>query len=817
MPGTLGRDAPRAAGGSGTHHDPSLVVRNMVYRLRRRRKETKQGEADAKWKKKTCRKNNRLDEVFCKRKRPGATGKSENARVETPAKKTRPSRRDGNETKTSAKRKYFTTVQIDDETFSVGDDVYTILEEGFELVEEGDVCQICGKHERDEEVLLECDRCSRGFHLHCLDPPLDSVPEDEWLCPTCSKDEEIDLKMQRYGQNTARMHFLNGRLGVCRIEALYQHQSDMTFGFIARWYYLPEDTHTGRQKHHGAREIFISRHVDENDASSLVRPCKVYAPEKFQRCCHEDDDVYMCEYEYDPAWQRFRRYREDDEEWFAEDEYRPMGLVDTSEDEDEDFKPLQECPGLIAAKAKGKRASNAANVHRGRREGSNQGIGRRQNIRGLGALQIPEAPRRAPRTVLEKARHTLTLAAVPKEMPCRGMEREKIKTFIHESVEMGVRCVGRSLYISGVPGTGKTATVLEVMRSLKKECEDGLIPKFQFVEINGLKLPSPAHAYTRLYEALTGQYLPPAQALDLLEQRFSVLGSRGSNSVTVVLVDELDQLVTRNQSVLYNLFEWPHRQGSRLCVISIANTMDLPERMLPRITSRLGFTRLGFSPYSQQQIQEIVRSRLQGTSAFRPEGIEYASRKVAAVSGDIRRALELCRRAAEVAEATLREQGSLTATSANPAQKGGRGTKQRKDPGIRSVGMREIDTAIKEMFDASHMQLIKNASKQERIFLACACIEARKTGLPEVDIDGVYSRILSTCRLNSEEPLSFTQASTAASRLGAVKLIHCTDGWRHRKRKVSLNVPPDDLVHAFKADEEMPWIYQQISSAIEKD
>lgn len=35
--------------------------------------------------------------------------------------------------------------------------------------------------------------------------------------------------------------------------------------------------------------------------------------------------------------------------------------------------------------------------------------------------------------------------------------------------------------------------------------------------------------------------------------------------------------------VLYNLFEWPTRPGARLAIIGIANTLDLPERLLPRI------------------------------------------------------------------------------------------------------------------------------------------------------------------------------------------------------------------------------------------
>ena len=47
----------------------------------------------------------------------------------------------------------------------------------------------------------------------------------------------------------------------------------------------------------------------------------------------------------------------------------------------------------------------------------------------------------------------------------------------------------------------------------------------------------------------------------------------------VILIDELDALITKKQTLLYNLFDWPCHQNSRLLVIAIANTMDLPERM----------------------------------------------------------------------------------------------------------------------------------------------------------------------------------------------------------------------------------------------
>ena len=51
---------------------------------------------------------------------------------------------------------------------------------------------------------------------------------------------------------------------------------------------------------------------------------------------------------------------------------------------------------------------------------------------------------------------------------------------------------------------------------------------------------------------------------------------------------QLDLLWTRKQHVLYNLFEWPTRRHARLVVLAIANTMDLPERiMMKRVSSRL--------------------------------------------------------------------------------------------------------------------------------------------------------------------------------------------------------------------------------------
>lgn len=62
-----------------------------------------------------------------------------------------------------------------------------------------------------------------------------------------------------------------------------------------------------------------------------------------------------------------------------------------------------------------------------------------------------------------------------------------------------------------------------------------------------MKLASPHQAYSILWHALTGRHTSPARAAQLLERRFSTTSSR--RACTVLVVDELDYLVTRKQTV----------------------------------------------------------------------------------------------------------------------------------------------------------------------------------------------------------------------------------------------------------------------------
>lgn len=78
--------------------------------------------------------------------------------------------------------------------------------------------------------------------------------------------------------------------------------------------------------------------------------------------------------------------------------------------------------------------------------------------------------------VLQEVRQRLHVATTPETLPCREREFSNIYTFIKNKLIDGV---GGCMYISGVPGTGKTATVHAVVRNLQKEMKNEDVPKFK--------------------------------------------------------------------------------------------------------------------------------------------------------------------------------------------------------------------------------------------------------------------------------------------------------------------------------------------------
>ncbi|KAK3176425.1 hypothetical protein OEA41_007748 [Lepraria neglecta] len=333
------------------------------------------------------------------------------------------------------------------------------------------------------------------------------------------------------------------------------------------------------------------------------------------------------------------------------------------------------------------------------------------------------------------ARTTLHVSSVPLTLPCRTTEFSTVYTHLEAAITSGT---GTCIYISGVPGTGKTATVREVVSQLNASVLAEELDDFIFVEINGMKVTEPQQSYSLLWEALRGERVSPSHALRLLEREFDHPSPR--RVPCVVLMDELDQLVTKNQSVMYNFFNWPGLRHSRLIVLAVANTMDLPERTLSnKISSRLGLTRILFPGYTHEQLQEIIRSRLEHVpdNIVDSDAIQFASRKVAAVSGDARRALDICRRAVEMAESeALAADNPLLATPSKSARKKEKKSLENEEaskqkPKTGKVTIATIKQAINEATSSPLQQYFKALPLAAKLFLAALLARTRRSGVNE--------------------------------------------------------------------------------------
>lgn len=95
--------------------------------------------------------------------------------------------------------------------------------------------------------------------------------------------------------------------------------------------------------------------------------------------------------------------------------------------------------------------------------------------------------------------------------------------------------------------------------------------------------------------------------------------------------------------------------------------------------------------------------------------VTLASSQVAALSGDARRCLDICRRATEICE-----------HGAPPGS-----------PGL--VGMGHVMTALDEMFSSCYVAAVRCCSRQEQIFLRAVIAEFRRLGLEEATFSQVHT------------------------------------------------------------------------------
>ena len=377
-----------------------------------------------------------------------------------------------------------------------------------------------------------------------------------------------------------------------------------------RWFYrkkeVPGFANEGGKAFDGSvdeyEEVFESDHIEDLPATSLLAPAILHSCAARTDTCHFDKGMPVLRFHCRRFWSVVRR-------------------------------SLVPCGGLDLRVTRGRSRSRYVREDAVLRELMCPSCGPKQAAEAIMTSVKQGRWKEAFQNVIQK----LSLTDASKEssesfMIGRDKEQKEIRSFLKEAICGGSDETGSSMFVAGPPGVGKTACIRAAIAKLQRDQAQGLVPAFRFVSLNGMEMRHPFEAYVRLLEALQGGLKirkSEEEAADALQKYFTVPSKsvkKDEDIVTVVLLDEIDYLVTQKQTVMYNFFDWPRRsvamfsatgQTKRLVVIGVSNTLNLPERLQPRVQSRIGNRRCYFKSYNVKEIQSILESKITQASPVR--------------------------------------------------------------------------------------------------------------------------------------------------------------------------------------------------------
>ena len=378
---------------------------------------------------------------------------------------------------------------------------------------------------------------------------------------------------------------------------------------------------------------------------------------------------------------------------------------------------------------------------------------------------------------LIKNRRTLTIDYVPEKLPFRDEETKTVAQAL-SVVLKGSR--PSNLLLFGKPGTGKTAVVKKVIEHLHKKAKElGLE-----VIVPIINTKSANTAYKVLYEIAEYMVINKEEkklqvhftGLSMGEATDRILEFIGKKKLNVILVfDEIDSLVDKNgDDILYNFTRANERisKGGFISLIGISNSLTFKDKLDPRVRSSLSEEEMVFNPYKVEQLQKILIERAK--LAFNDDAVSNAAINLCAAmagkeNGDARKAIDLLRVAAEIAE------------------------REKAD----KVEEKHIRLAQEKIEKDTNYEILKNSTTHTKIIIMA--IMKSKIG----NTGEVYEIYSSLCRHTEQEPLTqrrITQIISELDQLGLVISNIMSQGRYGRSQRIKITVPVLTIKEALKDD-----------------
>lgn len=375
-----------------------------------------------------------------------------------------------------------------------------------------------------------------------------------------------------------------------------------------------------------------------------------------------------------------------------------------------------------------------------------------------------------------KNRQVLTIDYVPDKL----LFRTKESTAIAQSLSVILK-KGRpsNLLIFGKPGTGKTAVVKNVIEHLyKKTNELDINLRVPFINAKNSNTP-----YKILYEIAEllginkeGKMQVYFTGLSMSEATDRILDFIRRRSIKLVIViDEIDSLVNRKgDDILYNFTRANERISSDqfISLIGISNSLTFKDKLDPRVKSSLSEEELVFNPYTIEQLKQILidRCKLAFYDNVIPIGVINLCAAIAGrETGDARKAIDLLRVAAEIAERSM--------------------TLRISEDHIRSA-QQKIDSD-------TNYEILRNSTLHTKLVIL-SIIKSKNGSTGEI-----YTIYQYFCSKIQQEPLTqrrMTQIVGELDQLGIITTNIVSQGRYGRTQRIKLHIHISSVKQAIKND-----------------
>ncbi len=379
-----------------------------------------------------------------------------------------------------------------------------------------------------------------------------------------------------------------------------------------------------------------------------------------------------------------------------------------------------------------------------------------------------------------KNRDVLRSTYVPDYLPHRDNEVDALLKILIVALRGDTPS---NILIYGKTGTGKTAVTTHVGKEIEKAGEVRGIPCEVLYNNCGV-----IDTQYRLLAELArnfGKRIPmTGWPTDQVFAEFkSAIDSR--KRVVVIILDEVDKLIKKGDDVLYNLSRINSMlENAKVSLIGISNDLKFTEFLDPRVRSSLGEEELIFPPYNADQLADVLRQRAE--MAFRSgviddDVISLCAALAARENGDARKALDLLRISAELAE-------------------------RENVQGVQEIHVRRAQSKIE--FDRV-AEVIKTLPTQSKLVLYSIMVLdkapelIRRSGRRIMSTGEVYQIYRRMCGMIDIDVLTqrrITELISELDMLGIVNAIVVNRGRYGVTKEITLDTPQDNVYHVLSDD-----------------